>query len=210
MAIYLIRHGETPLNRARVIQQPDTPLSDQGIAQARGLARRLRGEGIVHILSSDMARAAMTAGCVAEATGLEVEHDALLQERNFGDIRGTPYAELDENPFGPDYAPPGGEDWPSFHERVDRAWDRVCVLAARIDGHLAVVSHGLVLHSIAAHHIELPAGVERPAPNGPPLHLGNTALSILSGPSPWRAELFGCTAHLDGELVNDPRGISGL
>jgi len=210
MAIYLIRHGETALNRSRVIQHPETPLSDAGLAQARRLGGRLARAGIRQIVSSDMARAAMTADCVAEATGLEVEHEPLLQERNFGEIRGIAYEDLTENPFGPSYSPPGGESWPDFHERVDRAWRRVCDLALGLEGHLAVVSHGLVLHSIAAHHIELPPDVPPPPPNGPPLRLGNTALSILRGPSPWRSELFGCTAHLEGELADDGQGISGL
>ena len=30
MAIFLIRHGETPLNASRVLQWPDTPLSERG------------------------------------------------------------------------------------------------------------------------------------------------------------------------------------
>ena len=41
MTILLIRHGETALNAARIVQPADTPLSERGIAQARALARRL-------------------------------------------------------------------------------------------------------------------------------------------------------------------------
>ena len=66
-----------------------------------------------------------------------------------------------------------------------------------------MVSHGLVLHSIAARHVELPPEVPRPGPDGPPLRFGNTALSILSGPAPWRSVLFDCTAHLESELADD-------
>src|SRR3954466_4871509 len=60
MAILLIRHGETGGNAARVVQTPDTPLNDRGIAQAARLAERL-GRGFVHILCSDLWRARMTA-----------------------------------------------------------------------------------------------------------------------------------------------------
>lgn len=210
MSIYLIRHGETALNRARVVQVPETPLSERGLAQARCLGVRLAGEGVSRILSSDLARAAMTADCLAQATGVRVEHDALLQERNFGDIRGTAYADLPENPFGLDYVPPGGESWQVFHRRVDRAWRRITALAVEQRGHLAVVTHGLVCHSIAARHILLPKALAAAAAEGPPLHFGNTALSIVTGPDPWRAELFACTAHLEQEVTDDGAAPSGL
>jgi len=61
MSILLIRHGETALNAARVVQPADTPLSERGAAQAAALARRLADFGIAAILSSDLPRAAQTA-----------------------------------------------------------------------------------------------------------------------------------------------------
>src|SRR5262245_44621786 len=140
MAIFLIRHGETPGNAARIVQTPDVPLSARGIAQAERLARRLEGEGIARILSSDLARAVMTAEHLRLATRARVELDPLLQERNFGDIRGTAYADLGFDMFEPGYAPPGGETWEVFHSRVDRAWALVQEVARATDGHLAVVT----------------------------------------------------------------------
>ena len=41
MAILLIRHGETPGNRDRIIQFPHTPLSERGLEQAARLGQRL-------------------------------------------------------------------------------------------------------------------------------------------------------------------------
>src|SRR5712692_6798827 len=122
MSIFLIRHGETLGNASRTVQLPDNPLSPRGIVQAERLARRLEREGIGSILSSDLARAVTTADYLQRATGAPVRYDPLLQERNFGDIRGTPYAELDFDMFAPGYAPPNGESWEVFHARVDRAW----------------------------------------------------------------------------------------
>ena len=58
---------------------------------------------------------------MSRATGARVEYEPLLHERNFGDIRGTAYADLDVDPFDPAYAPPNGESWETFHARVDRA-----------------------------------------------------------------------------------------
>jgi probable phosphoglycerate mutase len=199
MAIYLIRHGETPGNRDRVVQKAETPLSERGIAQATRLAGRLADHPIERMLASDLARADMTARCVSQATGVAVEPEPLLQERNLGDLRGTAYAELDTNPFEPGYAPPGGETWEIFHLRVDDAWACIRGAAAGLEGHLAVVTHGLVLHSLVVRHLVLPAGVPSAPDDGPPLRFGNTALSIVSQAAPWQVELFACTAHLEGD-----------
>jgi probable phosphoglycerate mutase len=187
--LYLIRHAESVLNAARVVQPPEAPLSEIGRGQAERIGARLAGAGIDRIVSSDLARAVATAEAIARHTGASLAFDADLQERNYGAIRGTPYAELREDIFGPDYVPPEGESWDVFHARVDRAWAR---LAAAVDGPgaLAVVTHGLVCWSILSRHVT--------ASGGPPatMRFGNTSLTILDGPTPWRAALVDCTAHL--------------
>ena len=207
MAIFLIRHGETDGNRARIVQVPETPLSEQGRLQAERLGKRLEGEPIERLLASDLTRADETARAVAAATGLSIESEPLLQERNFGDIRGTAYADLDVSPFAPGYAPPGGETWEAFHERVDRAWMRIREASAPLSGHLAVVTHGLVLHSLSVRHLELPPEVGSIGDDGPPLRFGNTSISIVEGAAPWRVSLHACTAHLED---GGSAGISGL
>ena len=191
MAIFLIRHGETLGNASGTVQLPDNPLSPRGVAQAECLARRLQTEGIAAILSSNFSRAAATAEHLRRITGAPISYDPLLQERNFGDIRGTPYAELGFDMFAPDYAPPGGETWEVFHARVDRAWALVQEAAAAADGHLAVVTHGLVCRSLAARHLLLPEGQEVP------VRWENTALTVVDHPAPWRVRLLNCIAHPD-------------
>jgi probable phosphoglycerate mutase len=188
--IFLIRHGETVGNASRIVQRPHSEHSPRGIAQAERLARRLAREGVARIVSSDLARAAATAEALRRVTGALLTFEPLLHERNFGDLRGTPYAELGFDMFEPDYAPPNGETWPVFHARVDRAWARVQALAETAGGHLAVVTHGLVCRSLAARHLLLPAG------ESVPLRWENTALTIVECPAPWRVRLLNCTAHL--------------
>jgi len=202
MSIFLIRHGETLGNATRTVQMPDNPLSPRGIAQAERLARRLEREGIGLILSSDYSRTVETAERLRRATGAPVRYDPLLQERDFGDIRGTPYAELGFDMFEPDYAPPNGETWKVFHARVDRAWALVQEAAAAADGHLAVVTHGLVCRSLAARHLILPDGQQ------PPQAWQNTALTVIDYPAPWRVRLLNCIAHLD-DLATRPLEDSG-
>jgi probable phosphoglycerate mutase len=207
MSIFLIRHGETLGNASRTVQQPDNPLSPRGVAQAERLARRLEGAGVAAILSSDFTRAAQTAERLGRVTGAPVRHDSLLQERNFGDLRGTPYADLAVDMFAPGYAPPNGETWEVFHARVDRAWALLQDHARAADGHLAVVTHGLVCRSLAARHLLLPEGQEVPE------RWENTALTIIdepgSRPARWRVRLLNCVAHLD-DLASHPLPDSGV
>jgi broad specificity phosphatase PhoE len=193
-SILLIRHGETAGNAERIVQTPDAPLSPRGMIQAERLARRLERSGIARILSSDLTRATMTAEYLRLATQVPVQLDPLLQERSFGKIRGTPYDRLTVDIFAPDYQPPGGESWGIFHVRVDRAWELIRSVAAETEGHLAVVTHGLVCRSLAARHLILPAGQEAPE------RWANTGLTIADGPPPWRVRLLNCSAHLDADL----------
>ena len=191
--LFLIRHGETEGNALRIVQHPHVPLSPRGLVQAERLARRLAAEGIARIVASDYARAVTTAEHLQRATGAPLVIEPLLRERNFGDLRGRPYAELGFDMFEPDYAPPNGETWPMFHERVDRAWAKVQELAAATsDGSLAVVTHGLVCRSLAARHLILGDGVVAPE------RWENTSLTIVDWPAPWRVRLLNCVAHLDG------------
>ncbi|MGH0032189.1 MAG: histidine phosphatase family protein [Myxococcota bacterium] len=204
MSILLVRHGETAGNRDRVIQVPETPLSDRGLAQAARLGARLAGERVARVLASDLARARMTGEAIAAATGAPLSLDARLQERNFGDLRGTPYAELDFDPFQPGYVPPAGESWEDLHARADAVWEHLVELAAGLDaGDLVVVTHGLVCHSLVTRRLDL-------GPLAAPAGYGNTSLTVIDPRPPFRVSLVNCTAHLDAETAHDTRTRSGL
>lgn len=190
MTILLVRHGETEGNAARVLQRPDVPLNARGLRQAEYLAKRLLAHGFVHILCSDLLRARMTAAPLAARSGIAIEESSLLQERNFGDLRGTPYAALAEDPFGPDFAPPNGEDWPTFHARVAEAFAFVVGRRRSTDGTLVVVTHGLVCRALVERHAMLPDGGVCPD------RFDNTSVSILHEEPPHGASLINCTRHL--------------
>jgi 2,3-bisphosphoglycerate-dependent phosphoglycerate mutase len=190
MTILLVRHGETDGNAARVLQRPDVPLNERGMRQAQRLARRLFAHGFVCILCSDMLRARMTAAPLAARHGFAIEESSLLQERNFGDLRGVPYAALAENPFGPNFAPPNGEDWPTFHARVADAFAFIVSRRRRVSGTLVVVTHGLVCRAIVERHALLPEGVVVPE------RFDNTSITILHEDAPHQVSLINCTRHL--------------
>jgi probable phosphoglycerate mutase len=190
MTILVVRHGETDGNALRILQRADVPLNERGMRQAELLARRLSGHGFVHILCSDLPRAKMTAAPIASLTGIAIEESPLLQERNFGDLRGRPYADLAEDPFGPDVAPPNGEDWPRFHARVADAFAFIVDRRRSLSGTLVVVTHGLVCRALVERHTLLPDGVVSPE------RFDNTGVTVLHEDAPHRVRLLNCTQHL--------------
>ncbi len=209
MTLLIIRHGETPLNVARVMQPADTPLSANGVAQAGLLATRLAA-GQPHrptaLVSSDLPRALQTAQAIAAATGLAIATSALLHERNFGDLRGQPYDTLGFDPLTRAEAPPHGESIPQFAQRCAAAW------AWLLDHHaasgpgtvLAVVTHGLVIKQWLQHGpLQVPATLVLPD------RLSNTSLTVADAAVPHAVSLVDCTAHLGGDIQADAKSLSG-
>ena len=99
-----------------------------------------------------------------------------------------------------------GESWEQFHERVNNAWEQVRLVALEVgaeasDRHLAVVTHGLVCHSLVARHL-------RGAPettDGAPVPIGNTSVSTLDPVSGsdgvWHVTDFASVTHLDASAA---------
>ncbi len=190
MTILLVRHGETDGNAARILQRPEVPLNKRGLLQVDHLAQRLFALGFAHILCSHLLRARMTAAPLASRSGIEIEENPLLQERNFGDLRGLPYAELTENPFGSDFLPPNGEDWPTFHARVADAFAFIVNRRRSVNGTLVVVTHGLVCRALVERHALLPEGMVIPE------RFDNASLTVIQEDSPHGVSLLNCTRHL--------------
>lgn len=239
MNLLLVRHGETALNVARVLQPADTPLSARGRAQADAVARRLGALRVLRIVSSDLPRAQHTAQAIAAATGAPLEHTPLLQERNFGDWRGLPYDRLALDPLNHDAAPPHGESLDAFHARVAAAWAHVTSLArmaaaatltASPDGapphrdthrdmHPGTLADTLAEPPclvVVTHGLVLGAMLarhvrldERAAGAALPAQLRNTGVSIVEAHAPHRVLRVDCVRHLEAPLHIDARGLSG-
>jgi len=188
------------------MQPAETPLSDRGKEQAILLAQRLSAEGITRILSSDLPRAAMTAQALSGQIDVELEFEPLLQERNFGHLRGQTFVELearDIDPFAEHYDPEGGETWQEFDQRVSRAWSRI-QLALPASGTLAVVTHGLVCSALLHNHLE-----SRPhASNTGRLYpFRNASFTLVEPSPPWQVKLLNCAEHL--EALGEQTSIYG-
>jgi broad specificity phosphatase PhoE len=101
--IYLVRHGETTWNRiGRQQGHDDSPLTENGIEQARAAGKTLRREvpdiGSVCLETSPLGRARHTALIIADELGFASEKilvTRLLIEHHLGHWQGLTQAEID-------------------------------------------------------------------------------------------------------------------
>ena len=149
-----MRHGESAANVFdRGGAHPDDGgdrLTEQGWAQARGVAERLRGEGLEAIVASPMGRAQETAAAIGEALELPVNTDddlfEVVQSDAYHASRSTraEHATLTWMPHvPPDESPPGAESFAEISSRISRARTRLEAIDAE---RVLVVSHHDVLH----------------------------------------------------------------
>jgi probable phosphoglycerate mutase len=153
MSIYLIRHGQTNGNRDRILQTPDTPLSDLGHQQANQLAQAFQDISVENIICSDYIRTQQTAAPLHAIQQSSFSLQPLLRERSFGDLRGKAYADIDADIFDESYAPPNGETQHQFIERVNLVWKFVLATYKNMQGSLVVMTHGLVLRELIKQHL---------------------------------------------------------
>jgi broad specificity phosphatase PhoE len=166
--ILLARHGETDWNReGRWQGHTDRPLNATGLAQAEALGRRLAGEHIDALYTSDLLRASQTAAAVARKTGVEAIPTPGLREVDVGDLAGLGRSEAAAR--YPDWytrwregtveSYPGGERFPDLRNRALAAFDRI---ADRHAGGTAIaVCHNGIVRAIVLHVLGLTAG-DRP------------------------------------------------
>jgi broad specificity phosphatase PhoE len=95
----LVRHATCALtDRILLGRSLDPPLDTRGRAQARGLARQLRGETPAWIESSPRKRTRQTAHTIAAAMRREVHIAPDLDELDFGLWAGRSFADLEREP----------------------------------------------------------------------------------------------------------------
>ena len=155
MKLLLVRHGETDWNLARRYQgQSAVPLNQKGIQQAEQLARRLSGEKIDAIYSSDSTRALETATQVLnlQEQAPALQKDACWQEICFGAWDGLTYEEVEakwKSEVAGWYAdpvnssPPGGETILQMSKRVQSALNDL--KSKHKEETVLIVTHGGVI-----------------------------------------------------------------
>ena len=149
-----MRHGESVANVFdRDKERPEGEvdrLSERGWEQARGLGRRLEGEGLETIVASPMRRAQETATAINEVLDLPLSTDEDLFEVRQSDAfyAGLPdaaeHATIAWMPTAPrDEAPEGAESFDDILGRVVRVRER---LEAAGTERILAVSHYGFLH----------------------------------------------------------------
>ena len=88
--LYIIRHGQTAMNRLQVLQgRSDYPLNEAGVAQARRTAELLRSRGVRFdaVFTSPLVRSVQTARILAPEVAPTV--DERLTEMDYGPWEGA-------------------------------------------------------------------------------------------------------------------------
>lgn len=129
MRLYLLRHGETKLNKMNCYYGvTDVPLSETGKQQGLALARYFKEVSVDAVIASPLRRAISTAELVMQGTGPAIRTDRRLMEQDFGIFEGLQYQEILEkypeefrlwNEDFSDYNIPGGESFRNVRERID-------------------------------------------------------------------------------------------
>ena len=152
--LWLIRHGSTLWNsEQRFCGHSDIPLSSEGKAQARWLARRLHTQPIAKMYTSDLLRAQQTAEVIAAqcSQSVQIITTPSWREIAFGAWEGLTYEQITQQfPASLSFfsdplsaAPPGGETLQALAQRVRQAFiELVHRDSLSGDGDIVLISHG--------------------------------------------------------------------
>ncbi len=142
MKIFVIRHGQTELNKKGIINgHVDDVLAPEGIEQAKKAAPLLP-KTIKRIYSSSLGRAKQTAEILNKTLDVPLTFHDELKEVDFGVLSGTPFLEkYKQRHRMQDY------DWRPSGESFEQVKTRVLKLAKKIreensDEEVLIVAHG--------------------------------------------------------------------
>lgn len=95
MKLYIIRHGETQMNRKKILQgNSDSPLTESGMDGAKKIAEQLKAEGFDLVISSHLGRAIKTAEIIMQGRDIPIVQEPLVSEMCFGDWQGKTQEEI--------------------------------------------------------------------------------------------------------------------
>ena len=155
MKVYFIRHGESVLNKKRIHQYPDTPLSEEGREQAIRLAERFSDIDFDLLVTSTFKRAKETAEIVNTKHNKEILESPLFVETiRPSEILGKKYEAPDArviydevlaNRLDPDWR---YSDEETFNDLVERGKKALQFLVDHEAERIVVVTHGDILKFI--------------------------------------------------------------
>lgn len=147
--LYLVRHGETVDNVAKIMQgQRPGMLNATGVQQIEELAETLRDIHFDAVVSSDLRRSYDSAVILAARRAMSVTATPLLRERDWGDFTGRYILDLKGLPM------------PDNVEKMDDLLKRARAFLDWVGEHYAgqtvlAVGHGIINKAIQAVHYGL-------------------------------------------------------
>ena len=160
MKIYLLRHGETDLNKDKRMSCSDqAKINETGIAQAEEASKVLENINYDLMISSPYMRTKITAE-IANKDRVPIMVDDRLRERNAGVLEGKPLAEFTKIEMAEffDYYKnveyEGAENIKDFCKRV---WEFLEEIKEKYkDKSIVLVTHNIVIRAIKAYVIGMP------------------------------------------------------
>lgn len=149
--LYLVRHGETVDNAAKILQgQEPGRLNQTGARQAEEVRDRMRNAAIDVFMASDLYRAVQTCEIIAEPHHKPVETTTLLRERDWGDFTGRYIPDLQ-----------AVREWPRNVESLEAIKERarrfLAMVRTRYEGKTVLaVGHGIVNKAVQSVYFDKP------------------------------------------------------
>lgn len=202
----VVRHGETAWNaQGRIQGHLDSPLNEEGLAQALLVGECLTRESFARLYSSDLGRALQTAQPIADRSGSPVHIDQRLRERHLGAFQGLTGSECERRfpehyarfrSRDPDHVMPGGESARRVYERVSEVF--TALAHEHMDARIVVVTHGGVLDAL----YRFVQGVPLERPRDFPIF--NASLNtVCYADGKWSVERWGDISHLTRDATLD-------
>lgn len=162
--VTLVRHTTVgAARRGRYIGSSDPPLEDEGLRQARALARIVAARKPDLCWCSPLRRSRQTAEIISTDANIGILEDEDLREIDFGEWEGltfqeicqrSPQAATEWTAFSSSFAFPGGESVTAFFARTRRVAKRILAHEAKRP---LVVAHGGSIRVLLCHLLGLPA-----------------------------------------------------
>lgn len=166
MKLYLVRHGETALNKKGCYYgKTDAILSEEGIRQAKYLRDILKGVSFDYVVASPLVRAYNTAQIIIEEREQQIFADSRLMEQDFGIFEGLTYGELERkypeelqqwNKQFSTYRIPEGEGFMDVRRRVEAFLKDIPAGAENKKETMLIVAHKGTLGHLLAAMLKLP------------------------------------------------------
>lgn len=171
MRLYLIRHGETDLNKQKILQgRSDYALNDYGRRLARLTGQKLKNVKFDVAYTSPLSRAKETAEILLRENQVSnpvLVEEERIQEISFGDFEGKCYGR--ENFNIPDetflnffenpseyHTPPGGESLEDVMVRTGAFWQELLRDERNKEKTVLLSTHGCALKAILANIRQTP------------------------------------------------------